>query len=292
METIGFIGLGLMGSGMAHNLLKAGYPLRVYNRSAEKAQPLIEAGATAARTPAEAAQGADVIISMVGDDTASRAIWLGTQGALDAAKPGAIVIESSTLSLDWVRELYGLAKAKGLQFIDSPVAGSKVAARDGALTLYIGAESQALVDQVMPIFKTVSQNQAYFGPVGSGAVYKLINNMLVAVHIAALGEGLALAQSAGLNQDLVVQTLLNGPSASPTVKGKMPSIVARNYDDVHFELQWMLKDATYALKLADSLKQPLSIVDATKTVYANAVAQGLAEADFAAVTEVPRTQNL
>lgn len=288
METIGFIGLGLMGSGMAQNLLKAGYPLRVYNRSAEKAQPLIEAGATAAKTPAEAADGADVIISMIGDDVASRTIWLGATGALEKAKPGATLIECSTLSVAWIRELDGLVKAKGLQLIESPVAGSKVAARDGALTLYLGAESQAAVDKVMPILKTVSQTQIYFGPVGSGAIYKLINNMLVAVHIAALGEGLALAQSGGLNQEVVVQTLLNGPTASPTVKGKMPSAVARNYDDVHFELRWMLKDVSYALKLAEGLDQKLPLIEAVKEIYFQAANHGLADRDFAAVTEVPR----
>lgn len=289
METIGFIGLGLMGSGMAKNLLKAGYAVRVYNRSPEKALPLIEAGATGAKSPAEAAQDADVIISMVGDDTASRTIWLGAvSGALAVAKPGATLIECSTLSVEWIRELNGLVKAKGLELIESPVAGSKVAAKDGALILYLGADSPAAVDKVMPILKTVSQTQIYFGPVGSGAIYKLINNMLVAVHIAALGEGLALAQRGGLNQETVVQTLLNGPTASPTVKGKMPSVVARNYDDVHFELRWMLKDINYALKLAESLNQQLPIVDAVKDVYFEAANHGLAGLDFAAVTEEPR----
>jgi len=288
MQTIGFFGLGLMGSGMVRNLIKAGYHLRIYNRTRAKAESLLAAGAEWAETPAAAARDADIIISMVGDDAASRSLWLGSDGALAAAQAGAVLIECSTLSLDWIRELHKAVQARGLQFVDSPVAGSKVAAEGGALTLYVGAESQAVFHSLQPVFAAVSQTQIYFGPVGSGAIYKLINNMLVAVHIAAMGEGLALAQSAGLDQQKVVDTLLSGPTASPTVKGKMPSAVARNFDDVHFELQWMLKDVNYALKLGHELKQNLPIVAGTQTVYDKANQQGLGELDFAAVTEVPR----
>src|SRR5258706_12389144 len=161
MQTIGFFGLGLMGSGMARNLIKAGYPLRIYNRTRAKAESLLTAGAEWAETPAAAAQDADIIISMVGDDAASRSMWLGQNGALAAAKPGATIIECSTLSLEWVRELYQAVKDRGLQFVDSPVAGSKVAAEGGALTLYVGAETPAVFDSLQPVFAAISQTQIY-----------------------------------------------------------------------------------------------------------------------------------
>ncbi len=288
MQTVAVLGLGVMGSGMARNLIKSGFSVRVHNRTAEKAQPLVAAGAQAASTPAEAAQGADIILSMVGDDEASRAMWLGANGALAAAKPGATLIESSTLSLGWVRELHQAAQARGLQFVDAPVAGSKQAAENGALTLFIGAQSEAVVDALQPVFAAVSQTQVYFGPVGSGATYKLINNMVAATHIAALGEGLALAQSAGLDPAVVTQTLASGAVASPVVKNKLPFAAARQYGDVHFALRWMRKDLTYALQLANELDQPLPVIAGVHEVYQMGMRAGLADQDFAAVTEVAR----
>src|SRR6266508_2922425 len=138
MNKVAFLGLGIMGGGMAQNLLKAGFPLTVYNRTRAKADPLAALGARVAGTPREAAANADIVIAMVGDDMASRAVWLGADGALAGARAGAVLVECSTLSLEWVRELAGLASERKLDFLDSPVTGSKDAAAAGELKLMVG----------------------------------------------------------------------------------------------------------------------------------------------------------
>jgi 3-hydroxyisobutyrate dehydrogenase len=138
-----------MGNGMAQNLLKAGFPLAVYNRTRAKAEPLAERDARVAATPREAAEGADILLAMVGDDVASRAVWLGDDGALAAARRGAVLVECSTLSPEWVRELAGLAAERGLAFLDAPVTGSKDAAEAGALKLMVGGDAAA-IEQARP----------------------------------------------------------------------------------------------------------------------------------------------
>src|ERR1044071_544508 len=144
MQKVAFLGLGIMGAGMANNLFKAGFPLTVWNRTRVKADAFANQGIRVADTPRQAANDADVIISMVGDDSASREVWLGDDGALTGAKPGAILIESSTLSPEWIRELADLVQKKGHQLLDAPVTGSKSAAAEGSLRMLVGGDSSAL----------------------------------------------------------------------------------------------------------------------------------------------------
>src|SRR5574337_596041 len=152
MQRIALMGLGIMGSGIAQNLLKHGFPLAVYNRTREKAQPLLAEGAQWADSPRAAAAQAEVVISVVGDDAASRAVWLGPEGALAGAPPGAVIVECSTLSLDWMRELNGLAQERSLRCVDAPLAGSKLAAEGGTLTLLVGAEP-AVLESLRPVLQ-------------------------------------------------------------------------------------------------------------------------------------------
>ena len=169
MTHITVLGLGIMGSGIAHNILKAGYPLTVYNRTKEKAAPLIEAGAQWADSPALAAQHAEVVISMVGDDNASRATWLGENGALAALPTPAVAVECSTLSLDWTREWHAAAEARGVKSLEAPVTGSKLAAETGTLTLLVGGDADVLA-KVRPALAAFSSNIVHFGPASSGAI--------------------------------------------------------------------------------------------------------------------------
>jgi 3-hydroxyisobutyrate dehydrogenase len=177
---VALLGLGVMGNGMARNLLKAGFSLTVYNRTRAKAEPLATQGAHVADTPRVAATDADIIISMVGDDNASRAIWLGEDGALTGAKDDAVLVECSTLSLQWVRELATLAAECGIAFLDSPVTGSKEAAEAGELRLFVGGAAAAL-EQARPALNAVSRQIVHLGPNGAGAVMKLVNNLMGAV---------------------------------------------------------------------------------------------------------------
>jgi 3-hydroxyisobutyrate dehydrogenase len=292
MQRIAVIGLGIMGGGIARNLLKAGYPLTVYNRTKEKSHNLIEAGATWAPSPGEAARDADIVICVVGDDAASRGIWLGdgstsSPGALAAMKPGAIALECTTLSVGWVRELAALVQARGVRFVDAPMAGSKVAAAAGQLTLYVGAAPE-LFEELKPVLTTFATTVIHFGPTGAGAMYKLINNMVAATHATALAEGIAMAEKAGLDMEIVLKTITSGAVASPIVKMKAQQVVARNHSDTNFALRWMHKDLTYALRVADELGVPLPTAALAHELYRMAMQMGYADHDFAAVSEVVR----
>ncbi len=284
MEKVALLGLGIMGTGMANNLLKAGFPLTVWNRTLAKAEALRGQGAQVASTPREAAAEVEVVISMVGDDQASRSVWTGENGALAGAKAATVLVECSTLSPEWIRELAALASKHGCQLLDSPVMGSKGAASDASLKLLVGGDAAAL-ERVRPVLEKISVQITYFGRSGDGAVMKLINNMMAAVHIAALSEGITLAERSGMNMEQVIATILNGASASGIVKGKMDRMLAHKYDDTEFALRWMEKDMSYAVELATDLGLPLSTVKGAKHVFDLAHEKGLAESDWSAAIE-------
>ena len=258
MQRVALLGLGTMGAGMAANWLAKGFPLSVWNRTPAKAQALAEKGAKAAATPREAAEGADCIFAMVADDAASRAVWLGADGALAGAKPGAVVVESSTLTPDWVRELAGHARAKGCGFLDAPVGGSRQAAASGELRLFVGGDA-ATLDKARPALVAIGSKIDLLGPAGAGATWKLINNQLIAAQVAALGEALDVARKAGFRPVQISSLILNGAASSPIVKIKLPSMLDGDYDEPDFALSLMLKDARYAAALAQSLGAPADI---------------------------------
>jgi 3-hydroxyisobutyrate dehydrogenase len=286
MQSVALLGLGIMGNGMARNLLKAGFPLSVYNRTRAKAEPLGALGARVADSPHAAATGADIVIAMVGDDQASRAVWLGEGGALAVAPAKAVLVECSTLSLEWVRELAGRCAALDLDFLDAPVTGSKDAAEAGQLKLVIGGESAAL-ERARPALEAISAQIIHFGPSGAGALIKLINNLMAATQVAVLAEGLNLAEQGGLDLAQVVPFLINAAPGSPVVKGKAQLMAARTYD-AQFALKWMHKDATYALRAADEFGVPMPTLAAAREVYQLAKGLGYGDNDFAAVFEAIR----
>ena len=287
MQTVALLGLGVMGAGMGQNLLKAGFPLTVYNRTRSKAELLAAKGAHVAETPRAAASDAHVIISMVGDDAASQAIWLGDDGALSGAREDTILIECSTLSVAWVHELAGLAEQRNLAFLDSPVTGSKDAAEAGELRLMVGGDT-AILERARPVLEAVSKRIDLFGPTGSGAIIKLINNLMGAVQVVALAEGLSLAERAGLNMEQVVAFIINAAPGSPIVKGKAARMANHDYGDTQFALKWMHKDTTYALRAADELGVPMPTLAVAREIYRMARNLGLGDHDFAAVIEALR----
>ncbi|MCW1969455.1 MAG: NAD(P)-dependent oxidoreductase [Anaerolineae bacterium] len=284
---IAVIGLGIMGGGIAKNILKAGYDLTVHNRTRAKADEICAAGAKWADTPRLAATGADVVISVIGDDAASKATWLGENGAFAAMPAHSIAIECSTLSAEWMREWLATAAAQQIGTIDAPLAGSKDAAAAGTLRLLIGAETEVL-DRAMPLLKAFSAEQIHFGGPGTGAFYKLINNMWAASQVMALAEGLVLAEKAGLNMDAVLKAVNIGASSSPIVKGKAAQIVDRSYDNVNFALRWMHKDVSYALRAADEAGATLPSIAITREVLRMALQRGWGDLDWPIFAEVLR----
>ena len=282
MQRVALLGLGTMGAGMAANWLAKGFGLTVWNRTRARTQALADKGARVATTPREAAEGADCVFAMVADDAASRAVWLGDDGALAGAKTGAVVVESSTLTPDWVRELAGRARAKGCAFLDAPVGGSRQAAASGELRLFVGGDA-ATLDKARPALIAIGSKIDLLGPAGAGATWKLINNQLVAAQVAALGEALDVARKAGFRPVQISSLILNGAASSPIVKMKLPSMLSGDYDEPDFALSLMLKDARYAAALAQSLGAPADLVSSAVKAFARAEAKGLGAKDIAAV---------
>ena len=283
MEKVALFGLGNMGSGMAGQLLRAGYPLTLWNRSIERANAFEQAGAHVAASPREAAERAEIIISMVADDEASRQVWNGEHGALAGVRRGSVLIESSTLSPGWIKELAIAAGEKGCDFLDAPVTGSKPHANSGELFFLVGGEGPAF-DRALPVLREMGRDAIHLGPSGSGALMKLINNFVCGVQAAALAEALALIEKSGLNRDQASMVLLNGAPASPLVKALAPRMLARDYT-VNFALELMSKDLTYAAAEGERNSVPLTTAPAALSLFNRAVEQGFGQLDFSAVVE-------
>ena len=243
-----------MGLGMARRLLQSGHDLRVYNRTASKAAEFERAGARRCPTSREACKDADAVFAMTADDTSSRSMWLGPDGALAARlAPRALAIECSTLSREWVMQLAAQARAQDLRYLDAPVTGLPDSAAAGTLTLLVGADLADL-DAARPLLNAVCNRILHFGAVGSGTAYKLIVNLIGAVQIASLAEGMALAQKAGLDMQTVAAAIATGQAASAQVVRNARRIVDDDHDvNISFTPVLRLKDVRYALELAEGL---------------------------------------
>jgi 3-hydroxyisobutyrate dehydrogenase len=277
-----------MGIGMAGRLIDSGFAVSVYNRTAEQAAPLIARGARVAASPRDAAAGAAVVFGMTADDVSSRAMWLGENGALagDLA-PGALVIECSTLSHQWVLELAATAAASGLHYIDSPVTGLPEVAAIGELTLLVGAEP-AHLDAARPFLAPLAKHIRHFGPVGAGTAYKLMVNLIGAVQIASAAEGMAFAERAGLDLTQVVGVLETGQAASPQVVRNARRIAANDHDSPAFTPRLRLKDVEYALSYARKLGLSMPFGSVSAEVFRKLCAHGLADANESRVIDVLR----
>jgi 3-hydroxyisobutyrate dehydrogenase-like beta-hydroxyacid dehydrogenase len=252
MARVAFIGLGRMGHGMAGRYLDAGFTVAVFNRTKAKAEDLIARGAQWATSPEDAAIGADAVVTMVADDEASRSVWLGKDGAAATMRAGTLAIECSTVSYGHALELAHELRGLGLVYIDSPVTGLPDAAASGTLTLLVGA-NPADLEMARPYLAPLAATIRHFGPVGTGTVYKLINNLMGAIQIAGIAEGLAIAEQAGLDMKLVVEAIESGVAASPQVIRHSKRMASRNFTGATFTAALRHKDAAYAVALAESL---------------------------------------
>ncbi|CAN5703716.1 NAD(P)-dependent oxidoreductase [soil metagenome] len=281
--SVALLGLGTMGSGMAGNLLKAGFTLAIYNRTASKVEPFVAEGARLALTPADAAKGASIILSMLSDDTASREAWIGEGGALAAADAGAILIECSTLSPAWIAELAGLASARGLELLDAPVTGSRTQAEAGQLSFLVGGSEKA-TQEATPVLQSMSKEIVHLGPTGSGSKMKLINNFLCGVQVASLAEGMAWIERSGIDRDKALGILKAGAPGSPLL-GAISARMANQDYAVNFVLKLMAKDLQYAHDEAATTGIDLTTATNAQALFAAAAEQGYAEKDMSSVVE-------
>jgi 3-hydroxyisobutyrate dehydrogenase len=283
MKKIAFLGLGLMGTGMTGRLLAAGFPLTVWNRNPERAEPVRQRGARMASTPREAASGADVVICMVADDEASRSVWTGPDGALEGLQDGSVAIECSTLSPEWVVDLGARAAERGGEFLDAPVTGSKPQAASGEMVFLVGGDADVL-DSVRDVLRPMSRDVVHMGPAGSGARMKLVNNFQSAVQAVALGEALAFSERCGLDPVAALHVLVNGAPGSPLVKTVGARMMARDYA-VNFFLKLMRKDVRYASEEARRHGVELRTAAAALGALDRAIEDGWGDSDFASVAE-------
>jgi 3-hydroxyisobutyrate dehydrogenase len=286
--SVALLGLGTMGSGMAANLLKAGFPLAVYNRTRAKAERFAAHGARIANSPAEAAAGAHILIAMLADDDASRQAWTGKDGALQAAQSGAILVESSTVSPAWIAELAELAQGRGLELLDAPVTGSRMQAEQAQLTFLVGGSQQAL-SKATPALQAMSTQIVHLGPVTSGAKMKLLNNFLCGVQVASLAEGMAWLERSGLDRDQALEVLRNGAPGSPLLAAISARMVSRDYK-VNFLLRLMAKDLAYAHAAAEISGIDLTTAANAYQLFERAAAAGHADEDMSSLVELLRAR--
>ena len=280
-ESVGFIGLGIMGEPMALNLVKAGYTLTVYNRTPEKVEPLKKAGAKVAATPAEAAQGADYVISIVSDSAASEQVFMGKDGALQTVKADAIVIDSATISPVVSRKLACATAGNNASFLDAPVTGSKHGAEKGELTFMIGGERETF-DRAMPLLKVLGKKHIYCGGYGAGLSAKLAQNAIQSTMVEIFCEGFVLAVKSGVRPEVMMEIVQNSMARAALTDFKAPFIFKGDFTP-YFPLKWMHKDVTLAMEAAFAQGVPMPVSAAVKEVYAAARAQGKGDLDYAAV---------
>lgn len=287
-EKVAVLGLGVMGVGMAQNLRKAGFDVTVWNRTATKAEVFAKDGGVAASSPAEAAKGAKVVISMLADDNASRAAWLGEHGALGGMETNAIAVESSTVSPVWIAELYAAAQARGVRLLDAPATGSRPQAEAGQLTFLTGGDAAA-VEEARPVLAAMSKQVLPLGPVGSGAQLKLINNFLCGVQIVSFAEALTWIERSGLDRTLALEFLKTAAPGSGILAGMSERMTKRTYE-VNFALDLMRKDMSYAQTAAEAFGVDLSTAANAERLFVQAQEKGLGEKDMSAVVEVVRAE--
>jgi 3-hydroxyisobutyrate dehydrogenase-like beta-hydroxyacid dehydrogenase len=252
---VGYIGLGLMGKPMARNLLKAGFPLAVYNRTHARTEDLAAEGATVAGSPRELAAQVDVLCSCVTGPADVEAVYLGSDGVVAGVRAGALLIEMSTIDPETHRRIAARAAERGAAYLDAPVSGGVGGARDGTLTIMVGGDAAA-VERARPVLEAMGSRIYHVGPTGSGAIVKLVNNMVVAVNAMAAAEGMLLGVKAGIDPTLLHDILVNASAQSRALAGLKDSTLVGNFEP-GFTVDNMEKDVTLATLLGRQEKVPL-----------------------------------
>src|SRR6202158_4643783 len=281
-SKLGFIGIGAMGLRIAGRLLKQGFPVTAYDRNADKANALIKSGGTVARSIAELASGADVVMSSLPSDEAVRTVYTGPQGVLEHIRRGSMIIEMSTVSPETSRELYKLGAARGVSVLDVPVSGSTPAAEQGLLTLLGGGDEDSF-NAAQAIFTAIGRQHFYLGPSGSGNTMKLVVNTLLGVGMQAIAEAVVLGEKAGLDRQRLFDVLSKTAVIAPAHAGKLTK--ARGYDyRPEFPVGLMNKDFRLILETAAAVRAPMPTTAAAFPIN-NAEFADHPDYDFCAVID-------
>lgn len=280
---IGFLGLGIMGSPMAHNLIKAGCDVTVWNRTRSKCESLLNIGAKYGSSPENVALTCDVTFSMLADPGSAMEVACGKQGAVHGLGPGKGYVDVSTVDGETSKAIGTAIKATGAQFLEAPVSGSKKPAEEGKL-IFLTSGDISLYHEVAPILDIMGKSRFYLGDVGNGAAMKLVVNMIMGSMMASFSEGMILGQKLGLDPSVLVEVISQGAISAPMFSMKGPSMVKASYTPA-FPLKHQQKDLRLALAMAEQVSQPTPVAAAANELYKVAKSHGLGEEDFSAVIE-------
>ncbi len=285
-EKIGFIGTGIMGAPMAHNLLKAGYKVAVHNRTKVKADHLIAGGAVWGDSPADVAKNSNIVITCLPDTPDVEQVLLGQKGVIEAAKPGLICIDMSTISPAATKEMGSALSAKGVTLIDAPISGGEIGAIEAKLSIMMGGPKKA-VEKVRPIMQVMGRTVIHCGPLGAGQITKLANQIMCIHTIMSIAEGLAFAEKAGLDLETTLKATSAGAAGSHSLKMLGPKIIAGDFKPA-FMVDLQQKDLRLVTEYAEKLKQPLPGVALARQLLAQLQAQGRGRDGTQALVEVIR----
>ena len=288
-ERIGFIGLGIMGRGMAHNLLKAGFDLIVWNRTASRMDELVAAGARPARDPAEVAARTDIIITCVSDTPDVEAVLAGEDppGVLHGARAGSLVIDMSTISPHATRALAARLAERGVQFLDAPVSGGSEGAARGTLSIMVGGEASQ-VERARPVLQAMGKTITHVGGTGDGQMVKLVNQILVVGNALAMSEALLFAQAGGLDLRKALAAVVPGAAGSWMLANRGPQILDRDWRP-GFTIDLQQKDVRLVLDAADQLGVPVLVSSLVFNLYRTLQNEGLgAEGNHALIKALER----
>jgi 3-hydroxyisobutyrate dehydrogenase len=281
LKRIGFIGLGLMGSGMSMNILKAGFPLTVWNRTSSRAEPLAKAGARVAASPKDVAENSDIVIDMVTDSKDVEEVLLGSNGVIHGAKPGTLVIDMSTISPIKTRAMAAKFKEKGIRMLDAPVSGGDIGARNGTLSIMVGGDVDAFEDAV-PVFKAMGKTITHIGGNGDGQICKAVNQILVGMNILGVAEALVFAKKAGVDVKKVHAAVSPGAAGSWQLTNNGSKLLVGDHEP-GFKVKDFLKDLRIIMETSDSLKMPLVGTAVVQQMFKNLDAEGLRDKGTQAV---------
>jgi 3-hydroxyisobutyrate dehydrogenase/glyoxylate/succinic semialdehyde reductase len=287
---IGFIGLGIMGSRMANNLLQNGFELIVHNRTKDKASELIGKGAKWGESPRDVAEQADVIFTMVSNPDAVEKITLGEEGFLNYFDQGKLWVDCSTVDPAFTRKMADEAYKRNLRFIDAPVTGSRIPAERAELVFLVGGKQEDL-DQVRPMMEAMGKEISHQGENGKGTAMKLVINLMLGQSMAVFAEAVSFGEAIGLDKELVVNTLLNGPTTAPFLKGKKQKILENDFS-ADFPLEHLQKDLYLVSKTAYENNISMPIANISKEVYGMGKQHGLGGQDFSAVYKLLSKENV
>lgn len=272
-ERIGFIGLGIMGQEMARNLLEAGFDVTVWNRTASKMAPLVEAGAEEAENPADVAARSDIIITCVSDTPDVEEVILGENGVIEGVQEGALVVDMSTISPQATREIAAKLSEKGVYMLDAPISGGSEGAANGTLSIMVGGDAEQ-VERAMPAFEAMGKAITHVGDGGAGQTVKLVNQILVVINMWAVGEAMLFAQAGGLDLQKTLDAVTQGAAGSWMLSNRGPQVAERDWRP-GFTIDLQQKDLRLVLEAADQMGVPALGTATVFNLYRTLQAQGL-----------------